>query len=115
MVHSPLIKKVLDGTFEGFHGLNTRLKQLTFNAPFHPFYYRQHRFEKLRQHEQDPVARSHLDFLYSVLGKELLPHIEAMKNLLKNGIVSFDTCGPFSLPIWKSTPGSLMERTTSYC
>jgi hypothetical protein len=39
-VQSPLIKKVLGSTFKGFEGLNTQLKQLTFKAPFHPFYYR---------------------------------------------------------------------------
>jgi hypothetical protein len=52
-VQGPLIKKVLNGKFEEFEGLNAQLKQLTFKAPFHPFYYRWHRFEKLRQDEQD--------------------------------------------------------------
>ena len=33
-IQSPFIKKVLDGTFKGFEGLNIQLKQLTFKAPF---------------------------------------------------------------------------------
>lgn len=37
-VQSPLIKEVLAGTFKGFKGINTQLKQQTFDAPFHPFY-----------------------------------------------------------------------------
>jgi hypothetical protein len=88
-VQSPLIKKVLDGTFEGFEGLNTKLKQLTFKAPFHPFYYRWHRFEKLRQDEQDQDTRSHVDLLHAILSKEILPHIEAMEDLTKNNVISF--------------------------
>ncbi len=89
-VQSPLIKKVLDGTFEGFEGLNTRLKQLTFQAPFRPFYYRWHRFEKLRQDEQDQDTRNHLDLLYAVLSEEITPHIEAMEDLTKNMVITFD-------------------------
>ncbi|KFY72295.1 hypothetical protein V499_07548 [Pseudogymnoascus sp. VKM F-103] len=89
-VQSPLIKKVLEGTFEGFEGLNTQLKQLTFKAPFHPFYYRWHRFEKLRQDEQDQDTKNHLDLLYAILSKEILPHIEAMEDLTKNKVISFD-------------------------
>ncbi|OBT52780.1 hypothetical protein VE04_05955 [Pseudogymnoascus sp. 24MN13] len=89
-VQSPLIKKVLEGTFERFEGLNTQLKQLTFKAPFHPFYYRWHRFEKLRQDEQDQDTKNHLDLLYAILSKEILPHIEVMEDLTKNKVISFD-------------------------
>ncbi|KFY09596.1 hypothetical protein V491_08077 [Pseudogymnoascus sp. VKM F-3775] len=89
-VQSPLIKKVLEGTFEGFEGLNTQLKQLTFKGPFHPFYYRWHRFEKLREDEQDQDTKDHLDLLYAILTKEILPHIEVMEDLIKNKVMSFD-------------------------
>lgn len=89
-VQSPLIKKALDTTFEGFEGLNTKLKQLTFKAPFHPFYYRWHRFVKLRQDEQDQETQDHLDLLYLVLSEEIMPHIETMKDLTQNGVISFD-------------------------
>ncbi|KFY51030.1 hypothetical protein V496_08991 [Pseudogymnoascus sp. VKM F-4515 (FW-2607)] len=89
-VQSPLIKKVLEGTFQGFEGLNMQLKQLTFKAPFHPFYYRWHRFEKLRQDEQDQNTKNHLDLLYAILSKEILPHIEVMEDLTKNKVISFD-------------------------
>lgn len=89
-VQSPLVKRVLDGTFEGFEGLNTRLKQLTFKAPFHPFYYRWHRFEKLRRDEPDQDTKDHLDLLYAILSKEILPHIEAMEDFAKNKVISFE-------------------------
>lgn len=89
-VQSPLIKKVLEVTFEGYQGLNTQLKQLTFKAPFHPFYYRWHLFEKFRQDEQDEEIKSHLVLLHSVLSNEILPHIEAMQDFTKNKVISFD-------------------------
>ena len=89
-VQSPLIKKVLNGTFKGFEGLNTQLKQLTFKAPFHPFYYRWHRFEKLRENEQDRETKKHLELLYHILSGEIMPHIEAMTDLIKNKVISFD-------------------------
>jgi hypothetical protein len=88
-VQSPLIKKALDGTFEGYEGLNTQLKQLTFKAPFHSFYYRWHRFEKLRQEEQDQDTKNHLGLLYAILSKEILLHIEAMEDFTKNKVISF--------------------------
>lgn len=89
-VQSPLIRRVLDGTFEGFEGLNTQLKQLTFKSPFHPFYYRWHRFLKLRQDSQDQTAKDHLDLLYDILSTEILPHIEVMEDFTKNGVISFE-------------------------
>ena len=89
-IQSPLIKKVLDGTFKGFEGLNTQLKQLTFKAPFHPFYYRWSRFEKLREEEQDQETKHHLNLLYPILREEILPHIEAMKDLTQNKVITFD-------------------------
>lgn len=89
-VQSPLIKKVLEGAFEGYEGLNTQLKQLTFKAPFHPFYYRWHRLEKLRQDEQDQDTKNHLDLLYAILSKEIVPHIEVMEDLTKNKVINFD-------------------------
>ncbi|CAD6568114.1 MAG: hypothetical protein ASARMPRED_001413 [Alectoria sarmentosa] len=89
-VQSPLIKKVLDGTFKDFEGLNTQLKELTFKAPFHSFYYRWHRFEKLREDEQGQETKDHLDLLYPILSEEVMPHIEAMEDMTKNKVISFD-------------------------
>ena len=89
-IQSPLIRKVLDSTFEGFESVNTQLIQLTFKAPFHPFYYCWHRFEKLHEDEQDQEAKDHLDLLYPVLCEEIMPHIEAMTDLTKNKVISFD-------------------------
>jgi hypothetical protein len=88
-VQSPLIKKVLEQVFEDYEGLDMRLKQLTLEAPFHAFYYRWHVFEKSRNEESEEITRAHLDLLYDVLSKEILPHIEAMEDFTRNGVISF--------------------------
>ena len=115
---SPLIKHVLDRTFEGFEGLNTQLKQLTFKAPFHPFYYRWHRFERLRKVEQDKETRAHLDLLYFVLDEEISPHIEAMADLTKNKVITFDYVWTVCMPgmeLYTTVDGQdrIMELTDS--
>ncbi|PWY89945.1 P-loop containing nucleoside triphosphate hydrolase protein [Aspergillus heteromorphus CBS 117.55] len=89
-IQSPLIKKVLDRTFRGLEGINTQLKQLTFKAPFHSFYYRWHRFERLCEEEQNKEAKTHLDLLYQILRGEIVPQIEAMTDLVKNKVITFD-------------------------
>ncbi|UDD60856.1 hypothetical protein AFCA_008243 [Aspergillus flavus] len=89
-IQSPLIKKVLDNTFKGFDGINTHLKQLTFKTPFHSFYYRWHRFEKLYEDEQDEEVRDHLDLLYPIMREEVMPHIETMNDLTMNRVITFD-------------------------
>ena len=117
-VQSPLIKKVLDSTFKGFEGLNTQLKQLTFKAPFHPFYYRWHLFEKLCVDEQDQETKDHLDLLYPILSEEILPHIEIMTDLTKNKVISFDYLWAIFAPgmeVYTKLDGQdrLMELTDS--
>ena len=117
-VQSPLIKKVLDGTFKDFEGLNTQLKQLTFKAPFHPFYYRWHLFEKLREDEQDQDTRDHLDLLYPIIYHEVMPHIETMMDLTKNKVISFDYLWTIFAPgmeVYTEIDGQdrLMELTDS--
>ena len=117
-IQSPLIKKVLDSTFNGFEGLNTQLKQLTFKAPFHPFYYRWHRFEKLRDDEQDQETKDHLDLLYPILSEAIMPHIEAMEDLTKNKVISFDYLWTIFAPgmeVYTKRDGQdrLMELTDS--
>lgn len=39
-IQSPLIRKILGVIFKGYRGITTKLKDLTFKAPFHEFFYR---------------------------------------------------------------------------
>lgn len=89
-VQSPLIRKVLGITFKGLEGINTQLRQLTFKAPFHPFFYRWHRFERLCEDEESLEVKEHLYLLYSIMKEEITPHIDTVTDLIKNGVAGFD-------------------------
>jgi hypothetical protein len=89
-IQSPVIREAVQSTFHGFEGINTNLRDLTFRAPFHSFYYRWHRFEKLWKDEQDEDAKNHLELLYQVISKEIVPHVETMEDLTQNGVITFD-------------------------
>ena len=89
VVQSPLLRKVLDLVFEGYEGISTKLRHLKFYAPMHEFYFCWHRFEKLYQDKKDNKTRQHLDLLYPIISEEILPHIQTMEDMTKNGVITF--------------------------
>nr|POF17388.1 hypothetical protein CFP56_76110 [Quercus suber] len=89
-VQSPHVRQVLHQTFEDYDGLNTHLKQLVFQAPFHPFFDRWLRFESLCEAEHDAQVKAHLSLLHRILHDEIMPHIETMTDLVENGVISFE-------------------------
>ncbi|KAI1129276.1 P-loop containing nucleoside triphosphate hydrolase protein [Nemania abortiva] len=89
-VHSELLRKVLHRAFDGYDGIDTKLKDLTFYAPLHEFYYRWHIFKRCYAEEKDEDSKQHFRRLYSVIGKEILPHIDKMQDFTANGVISFE-------------------------
>ncbi|KAJ4374786.1 hypothetical protein N0V83_001862 [Neocucurbitaria cava] len=90
VIQSPLLRKVLDRTFEGYDGISTKLKELRFTPPLHEFYYRWHKLEKLIADEEDDTTTKHLQLFHPVIRKEVLPYIERMQDLTRNGVITFD-------------------------
>lgn len=90
VIQSPLLRKVLDRTFEGYDGISTKLKELRFTPPLHEFYYRWHKLEMLIADEEDDTTTKHLKLFYPVISKEVLPYIERMQDLTRNGVITFD-------------------------
>lgn len=93
VIQSPHLREVLGKVFEGYKGISTKLKDLTFTRPFHEFYYRWDRFqEEVRAlHEEDGGSRlSHINLLQDVIRKEIQPHIEKKEDLLTHGLITFD-------------------------
>ncbi|KAJ3577205.1 hypothetical protein NPX13_g3364 [Xylaria arbuscula] len=84
-VHSELLRKVLHRVFEDYEGISTRLKDLTFRAPL-----QWHIFERLHIEEKGGDSEKHMNLLYSVIGKEIKPHILQMQDFTVNGVVSFE-------------------------
>ena len=89
-IQSPLIRKVLGVVFDGYKGMTTRLKDLTFKAPFHEFFYRWDRFQKQMLKENDAVILEHMKLLQDIVSREIQPHLEKRQELLANGLVTFD-------------------------
>ena len=89
-VQSPLIRKVLGMVFDGYRGITTKLNDLTFNAPFHEFFYRWERFQQQIEQENDDLVIKHIVLLQRVISGEIQPHIEKRRQLLDNGLVTFD-------------------------
>ena len=89
-IQSPLIREVLGVVFDGYKGMTTRLKDLTFKAPFHEFFYRWDRFQQQILKENDSVILEHMKLLQDVVSGEIQPHLEKREELLVNGLVTFD-------------------------
>ncbi|KAF6220900.1 hypothetical protein HO133_002580 [Letharia lupina] len=89
-VQSPLIRKVLGVVFDGYKGMTTKLKDLTFNAPFHEFFYRWDCFQQQIREETDDLVLEHIMLLQNVISGEIQPHLEKRQELLDNGLVTFD-------------------------
>ncbi len=89
-VQSPLIRKVLGNVFDGYRGMTTKLKDLTFSAPFHEFFYRWDRFQQQITEEKDDLVLEHIRLLQSVISGEIQPHLDKRQELLDNGLVTFD-------------------------
>lgn len=61
LVHSPLIKKVLDDSvFRGYRGVTATLEKLEFTAPFAPFLHRWSAFQDAYDREENQETKSHL-------------------------------------------------------
>lgn len=89
-IHSPLLKKQLGPVFAEYQGVNTNLKQLTFNAPFHEFFYRWAEFIKAKPSPEKELESAHYKLLFDIIASEITPHIERAEDLLNNKVVSFD-------------------------
>ena len=90
VVHSPLLRRILDRTFTDYEGISTKLKKLQFDAPLHEFYYRWHRLVQQGEAEEDAEAKKHFELFHDVIGKEILPHIDKMQDYTTHGVVTYD-------------------------
>lgn len=90
VIHSPLIKKVLQKVFEDYPDLVIDLEELVFDAPFAPFFHRWEQFEKFTKDETDEKTKSHLTLLYDALAAELKPTIQRHKDLIRHKAIDFE-------------------------
>lgn len=89
-INSPLLKSQLGAVFAEYQGVNTNLKHLTFNAPFHEFFYRWAEFVKAKPSPEEVSESAHYKLLFDIIASEITPHIDRAEDLLKNKVISFD-------------------------
>ncbi|KAF5535559.1 TOB3 (member of AAA-ATPase family) [Fusarium napiforme] len=92
-VQSPLLKKILGPVFKGYKGINTNLKKLEFHAPFREFYYRWEEFNQAEPRNDSTETYEeclHYKLLADIIHAEVKPRIEQARDLLDNGVISFD-------------------------
>ncbi|KAI9690886.1 MAG: hypothetical protein M1822_008506 [Bathelium mastoideum] len=89
-VQSPQIRAFLSKVFRNYRGVYTKLKDLTFRPPFHEFFYRWDTLQKLFQKVKDDLARQHIRLLLDVIGPKIQVHLDVQKDLLANGLITFD-------------------------
>ena len=89
-IQSPLIREVLGVVFDGYKGMTTRLKDLTFKAPFHEFFYRWDRLQQQMLQKSDAMKLEHMKLLQDIISGEIQPHLEKRQDLLIHGLVTFD-------------------------
>ncbi|KAI5924098.1 P-loop containing nucleoside triphosphate hydrolase protein [Camillea tinctor] len=90
VIQSPLLKNVLHDILKDYPGVTTKLTRLIFKAPFTPFVHRWGLFTAALEGDHDEDTKTHLRLLYDVLHPELKDVIIAMKDYVKNGVVTYE-------------------------
>ncbi|CAG8970662.1 hypothetical protein HYALB_00003416 [Hymenoscyphus albidus] len=90
VIQSPLLKKALGEVFAGYEGVTTDLKRLKFKKPFAPFVHRWEKFQKVMNDETDVTTKKHLELLWDTLEVELRDTIITQKDLIANGVMTYD-------------------------
>lgn len=89
VVQSSHLKKLLVKVFEGCSGITPTLKKLVLKAPFWSFYYRWDIFTEVVQHQLYADAAAQAELFYTTLKAELKSTMSEVKDLLKNGVMTF--------------------------
>ena len=89
-IQSPFLRTVLGDVFDGYKGITTKLKDLTFCTPFYEFFYRWDRLQQRIREEMNDLVLEHIKILHTILSAEIKPHLEKRQELLHNGLVTYD-------------------------
>ena len=85
---------MLAGVFKGYPGLNMEIERVQFEPPFEPFVHRWEAFAKARDEVQDPIAKKHVELLWTVLEAELRDAIREKNDHVAKGVVQFKVKPP---------------------
>ncbi|KAJ5352202.1 hypothetical protein N7452_001176 [Penicillium brevicompactum] len=89
VVQSEHLKGFLGKVLDKYPGVTTTLDRLEFTAPFRPFVHRWEEIIRLRDEEEDPITKTHVDLFYRIMDEELRDVIDHKKDLVANGVITY--------------------------
>lgn len=91
VVQSPALKSALGEILDGYPGVFCNLDRLVFKAPFAPFIHRWGSIQEYLEKEGlDAVTKDHTTLLRDILQEELADTIKALRDYVKNGVVTYE-------------------------
>ena len=91
VIQSSALKAALGEVLNDYPGVFCNLDRLVFKAPFAPFIHRWGAFlEYLEKDDLDSVTKDHMILLRDILQEELADTIKALKDYVRNGVVTYE-------------------------
>ncbi|CAI7598798.1 unnamed protein product [Penicillium crustosum] len=90
IVQSERLKRFLKEALDNYPGVTTTLQRLEIASPFRPFVHRWEAITKLRDGEQDPTTKAHVDMFYRIMDEELRNVIDRKNDLVAKGVITHD-------------------------
>ncbi|CAI7645434.1 unnamed protein product [Penicillium glandicola] len=90
IVQSERLKQFLKKALNDYPGVTPTLQRLEITSPFRPFVHRWEAITKLRDEEQDPTTKAHVDLFYRIMDEELRVVIDRKNDLVAKGVITHD-------------------------
>lgn len=89
-IRSRHIRRILAEAFQDYPGINTDLEDLTFDSPFHEFFFRWSRIRDILEHDTDQLATNHTALLLETLQTSLQSIIDRAADMSRLGVIDFE-------------------------
>ncbi|KAK4864887.1 hypothetical protein LT330_001510 [Penicillium expansum] len=90
LVQSERLKEFLERALKDYPGVTATLQRLEIKSPFRPFVHRWEAITKLRDEEQDPTTKAHVDMFYRIMDEELRDVIDRKNDLVAKGVITHE-------------------------
>ncbi|KAJ5156611.1 hypothetical protein N7492_009414 [Penicillium capsulatum] len=88
VIQSEPLKQFLGKALERYPGVTTTLERLEFKTPFKPLVHRWENILKLRDEEQDPTTKEHVDLFYRIFEEGLRDILARKADMIRNGVIT---------------------------
>ncbi|EME88151.1 uncharacterized protein MYCFIDRAFT_201419 [Pseudocercospora fijiensis CIRAD86] len=89
-IRSPHIRKVMAAVFQDYPGIDAKLEDMTFRAPFQELFFRWDKFLDLLQEEADETVIEHCNLLIDTMKETLQPKLERAADLKSRDLIEFE-------------------------